>query len=356
MPVMLSDIASVINAEMVGKDIEINGVCGVDEAFEGCLTWAQNDKNYKKALASAVSAVIIDCRGTTTCLELVEGCGAPTDKSFLLAENPRLAFAKSISLFAPKHKLSGIHNTAVIGLSAKIGRNAAIGPNVVISDNVEIGDNAKIYAGCYIGEGASIGSGLILYPNVTILDKIIIGNNVIIHSGAVIGADGFGYVKDASKHIKIPQIGTVVIGDEVEIGANTCIDRATTTSTIIGRGTKIDNLIHLAHNVEIGQDCIIVAMTGIAGSSKVGDRTILAAQVGVSNHVKIGSDTMVLGKAGVTKDIPSSAVVSGFPAQNHRAELKYQSYLSLLPKTIDRLNKRITDLEKNETKNIKKYN
>jgi len=340
MSIKLSEIAKEINAEMFGKDVEINGVCGVDEAFEGCLTWAENDKNYKKALASPVSAVIIDCRGTLQC--------APTDKTLLLVDNPRLAFAKAIALFAPKHRLSGIDNTAVISPSAKIGKNAAIGPNVVISDSVKIGDDAKIYAGCYIGDGSSIGNGLILYPNVTILDKIIIGNNVIIHSGAVIGADGFGYVKDGSKHIKIPQIGTVIIEDDVEIGANTCIDRATTTATKIGRGTKIDNLIHLAHNVEIGQDCIIVAMTGIAGSSKVGDRTVLAAKVGVSHHVKIGSDTFVLGKAGVTKDIPSGAVVSGFPARPHRTELKYQSYLSLLPKTIEALKKRIEKLEKNQ--------
>lgn len=354
MSIKLSEIAKEINAEMSGKDIEIKGVCGVDEAFEGCLTWAENDKNFKKALASPVSAVIINSKdkasfdgstGSPLC-KLRTSCPVSTDKSFLLVENPRLAFAKSIYLFAPKHKLSGIHNMAVISSSAKIGKNAAIGPNVVIADNVKIGDDAKIYAGCYIGDGASIGNGILLYPNVTIMDKIIIGNNVIIHSGAVIGADGFGYVKDGSKHIKIPQIGTVVIEDDVEIGANTCIDRATTSSTKIGRGTKIDNLIHLAHNVEIGQDCIIVAMTGIAGSSKVGDRTILAAKVGVSHHIKIGSDAMVLGRAGVTKDIPSSAVVSGFPAQNHRSELKYQSYLSLLPKTIETLKKRIDELEK----------
>lgn len=337
MSIKLSDIAKQINAQMLGEDIYINGVCSIDECLEGSLTWAEDEKNYKKALVSKASAVVISIKNKPP-----HGISKP----LLIAENPKLAFAKSIYLFATKHKLSGISSTATISSSAKIGKNAAIGSNVVIGDDVKIGDNAKIYAGSYIGNGCEIGDNTVIYPNVSIMDKIIIGNNVIIHSGAVIGSDGFGYVKDVSKHIKIPQIGTVIIGDDVEIGANVCIDRATTNLTKIGRGTKIDNLIHIAHNVEIGEDCIIVAMTGIAGSSKVGDRVILAAQVGVAQHVSIGSDTMILGRSGVTKDIKSNVIISGFPAQNHRDELKYQSHLSLLPKTIESLKKRIEKLEK----------
>lgn len=336
MSIKLSDIAKHIDAQMLGEDIDISGVCSVDECLEGCLTWAEDEKNYKKALISEASAVVISVKNKPP-----HGAGKP----LLVTENPKLAFARSIYLFAPKHKLSGISGASTISLSAKVGKNAAIGSNVVIGEGVKIGDNAKIYAGSYIGNESEMGDNVVIYPNVSIMDKIIIGNNVIIHSGTVIGSDGFGYVKDASKHIKIPQIGTVIIGDDVEIGANVCIDRATINSTKIGRGTKIDNLIHIAHNVEIGEDCIIVAMTGIAGSSKVGDRVVLAAQAGVAHHVSIGSDTMILGRSGVTKDIKSNVIVSGFPAKNHRDELKYQSFLSLLPKTIEALKKRIEKLE-----------
>lgn len=338
-----SQIAQLTGAKLIGEDAEIFGVCGAEESGENCLAWAEDLKKYEKALTTSAKVIITDFKIAGT-----DGGKAPRNKTLLLTDNPRLAFAKAANLFAPKPKLTGIHESASFAPSAKLGKGVAIGANVVISENARIGDNVKIYAGVYIGEDSKIGNDTVIYPNVSIMDRVTIGDRVIIHSGSVIGSEGFGYVKEGVKHFKIPQLGAVSVGDDAEIGSNVCIDRSTTGVTRIGRGTKIDNLVHIAHNVSVGEDCIIVAMTGIAGSSKVGDRAVIAAQVGVKDHVNIGEDAFVLGRSGVTKDIPPKSMVSGYPAKPHREELKYQSFLSMLPKTIDELKKRIGDLEKDE--------
>ncbi|MFH1454159.1 MAG: UDP-3-O-(3-hydroxymyristoyl)glucosamine N-acyltransferase [Armatimonadota bacterium] len=323
-----SEIAREIKAELKGDDVEISG--------PSSIIWAADTRNFEKALNSTAGVIIASNKIKYTDIR---------GKTLLVAGDPKLAFAKVLGLFEVKTPLNGIHEKAVIDPEARLGKDVAVGPNAVINKGAVIGDNVQIHAGVYIGEGAEIGAGTVIYPNAVIFDRVFMGRSVIIYSGAVIGSEGFGYVKEGAKNFKIPQLGTVHIGDEAEIGSNTCVDRATTGATRIGRGTKIDNLVHIAHNVEIGEDCIIVAMTGVAGSSKVGDRVILAAQVGVSDHVKIGHDTMVLGRAGVTKEIKPKSMVSGFPAKSHREELKMQSYMTSLSKTIESFNKRIEELE-----------
>ncbi|OGC35284.1 hypothetical protein A2462_08600 [candidate division WOR-1 bacterium RIFOXYC2_FULL_41_25] len=236
-------------------------------------------------------------------------------KTALLVENPRKTMAILLALFAPKKKtLKGIHKTAIVPKSCKIGQGINIGPYVVLGENVSVGKGSRIDS------------------HVTIYDRVKIGKRVIIHSGARIGVDGFGYVQENGKHIKIPQIGTVIIEDDVEIYANVCISRATLGATIIGAGTKIDNLTHIAHNCKIGKDCAVVSLVGFAGSVTLGDRVYVAGQVGFSGHQTIGEDSIIMARAGVTKNIPARSIVSGFPAQDHQKELNYKASLRRIAK------------------------
>lgn len=272
------------------------------------------------------------------------------DKNLLKVSHTRLSMSKLLSIFfpisLPERK---IHEKAVIEQSCKLGNNLSIGPNVYIGNNSYIKDNSIIYPNVYIGDNVSLGKECIIYPNVTIYHNCLIGDRVIIHSGTVIGSDGYGFAQtEEKKHIKIPQVGNVIIGDDVEIGANVTIDRGTIGSTIIKKGTKIDNLVHIGHNVEIGEDSLIIAMVGISGSCKIGDRVILAGQVGVAGHLKIGNDVIIAAKSGVTTSIPDKSKVSGFPARNHMEELRFQASLRKVPeilKELKYLKKQIKSIE-----------
>ncbi|MDI6642137.1 MAG: UDP-3-O-(3-hydroxymyristoyl)glucosamine N-acyltransferase, partial [Elusimicrobiota bacterium] len=232
----------------------------------------------------------------------------------------------------------GIHQTAIISKSAKLGENVTIGPYTIIEADVSVGENTVISANCYIGRNSTIGKKCFIYPQVVIRENVTIGNEVIIHSGTVIGSDGFGYFKMQENthmltHIKIPQIGTVEIEDNVEIGACVTIDRATTGKTVIGSGTKIDNLVQIGHNVKIGKNCIIVSQAGIAGSVKIGNNVTIAGQAGIKDHIIIGDGAVVAAQSGVIGDVKHGEIVSGYPARPHKEALKVQAFINKLALT-----------------------
>jgi UDP-3-O-[3-hydroxymyristoyl] glucosamine N-acyltransferase len=241
-----------------------------------------------------------------------------------------------------------VHPNAVIGKNVSLGKDVAIGPYAVVADNVSIGEKTVIYSGCYIGHHTKIGSETLIYPNVSIRERTTIGSRVIIHSGTVVGSDGFGFATIKGMHHKIPQIGTVVIEDEVEIGANVTIDRARFDKTFIGKGTKIDNLVQIAHNVAIGENSIVVAQAGISGSTVIGKGVTLAGQAGLVGHITVGDGAIVAAQAGVTKSIPPNTLVSGYPAKPHDVARKVNACLQNLPKlyeSVNELKKKIKELE-----------
>jgi len=334
----LKEIAKIIGGEIVGDaDVMITGVCGIKEAEEGDLTFVANPKYAPLMNATKASAIIVS-KDTES-----------SPKPIIKTENPSLAFAKMVSLLAPNEMShpKGIDPKAVVGKNVKLGKNVAIEAYAFISDNAQIGDNTVIYSGVYIGAHTKIGNDCILYPRTTIRERITIGDRVIIHNGAVIGSDGFGFAAVEGVHHKIPQIGTVVVENDVEIGANVTIDRARFGQTLIGKGTKIDNLVQIAHNVEIGENSIIVAQSGISGSTKIGKNVILAGQSGIVGHITIGDNAIVAAKSGVAKSIPADTMVFGYPAKPIEKTKRINACLQLLPKlfkTVAAIEKRMKDL------------
>ncbi|HBH62835.1 MAG TPA: UDP-3-O-(3-hydroxymyristoyl)glucosamine N-acyltransferase [Nitrospiraceae bacterium] len=325
----LRELAALIGGRIAGDpEVEITGVAGIENAKEGDITFLHNN-NYIPEVSASALIVKEEIDGLTL--------------SLLVADNPQLTFARALEVFYVKpYRPSGISERAVIGSNVKMGDDVSVHPNAYISNDVELGSRVTLSSGVFLGEGVTVGDDSFIYPNVTIREKVRIGKKVIVHSGAVIGSDGFGYVPEKGSHYKIPQVGGVIVEDDVEIGANVCIDRATVGNTIIGCGTKIDNLVQVAHNVKIGRNCIIVAQVGISGSVEIGDGAIIAGQVGVKDHVKIGAGTIVAAQAGVTGDIPAGQIYSGTPAIPHGTSLRAQSLYSKLPELV----KRMREIEK----------
>lgn len=338
MQISLQKLAEFIGGEIVGdSETVIMGAADITDAHEGDVVFAESPKLLEVAAKCGASAII-------TRVELPQ-----IDISRINVVNPRYAFAKALEAFSPmRYKENGIHPSCFIGEGTVIGKNPSIGYNAFISRNVVIGDNVWIHPLAYISENVRIGDNSVIHPFVTIYDSVTIGCDVTIHSGTVIGADGFGYTRVGSEHYKIPQIGEVIIGDRVEIGANVTIDRARTGRTSIGCGTKIDNLVHIAHNVTIGENCIVIAQVGISGSVTIGDRVLLTGQAGVVDHVTIGDDAIVCGRAGVIGDIEPGSFVSGYPARPHREQMRMHAAQKKLPnllRTVKELEKRIKELE-----------
>ncbi|MEW6714534.1 MAG: UDP-3-O-(3-hydroxymyristoyl)glucosamine N-acyltransferase [Nitrospirota bacterium] len=329
----LREIAGIIGGSIVGNpDVEITGASGINEARQGDITFLSGKKKSPDLSGIKASAIIVK--------EEIKGL-APA--SMLLIDNPYLAYAKALELFHKKpYKPSGISSKAVIGNNVSFGNDVSIYPLAYVSSNAQIGSRVSIFPGAYIGEGVIIGDNSVIFPNVSIMEGTRIGMGVTVHSGTVIGSDGFGYVPVSGTYYKMPQVGGVIIEDEVEIGANVTIDRATTADTIIGLGTKIDNSVHIAHNVKIGRHCIIVAQVGIAGSVEIGDGVIIGGQAGVIEHMKIGNGAVISAKTGVTEDIPDGQTTSGYPSMPHKDWLRTQSSLRRLPEYI----KRIHELER----------
>jgi len=336
----LKEIAGFISGELIGDgQIVITGVNGIKDALPGDITFLANPKyapliNSTSASAIITSKDIVDCK-----------------KPIIRTDNPSLAFSKVISLVSPDtdfHPSPGVHPSAVMGKGVKLGEGVFIGAYVVIDDNVKIGKNSVIYPGTFIGRDSAIGDEALIYPNVSIRERTVIGRKVIIHSGTVIGSDGFGFVTVDGAHHKIPQVGSVEIGDNVEIGANVTIDRARFDKTIIGSGTKIDNLVQIAHNVVIGKNCLIVAQVGISGSTVIEDGVILAGQVGVVGHITVGKGAVVTAQSGVSKSIEPGTISSGSPAQPVESFRKVNACIQNLPRFVDTiraLKKKIEELE-----------
>lgn len=339
MEMKLKEVADLVEGEVVGDpNIVITGVSGLKEAKEGDISFLANSKYQSLLEETKASAVIVDNSVEAENTVLIK-----TDK-------PSSAFTKvvdkicGISQIHPK----GIDSTAIIGKNTKLGKNVAVGPYSIIGDDVVIGDNTIIYGGVYIGDKTVVGNDSVFYPQVVIRERISIGSNVIIHSGTVIGSDGFGFNMVDGIQQKIPQIGTVVVEDDVEIGANVTIDRARFDKTFIGKGTKIDNLVQIAHNVIIGQNCIIVAQTGVSGSTVIGKNVILAGQSGIVGHITVGDGAIVAAQSGVTKSVEPNTIVSGYPATLHSEAKKINANLRRLPgisKKVKELEEKIIQLE-----------
>ena len=342
----LSEIAKLVGGQLCGDpEIVITGISGIKEAKEGEITFLANPK-YDSLLQATHASAVITSKETESSF-----------KPLIKTDNPSVAFAKIVNVFAPNATChpKGIHPSAIISPKAKLGSNVAVGAYTIIEDNSEIDDGAIIYGNCYIGNETKIGKKTIIYPNVSIRERISVGNNVIIHCGAVIGSDGFGFAKVKGVQEKIPQIGTVVIEDDVEIGANVTIDRARFDKTFIGKGTKIDNLVQIAHNVIIGENCLIIAQAGISGSTVLGKEVIIAGQAGLVGHITVGDNAIAAAQAGVTKSIPPNTMVSGYPARPHDVAKRVNACVQGLPEIYNRikeLEQKIKDLEtKFENKN-----
>lgn len=325
MRMRLGELAEKLGLPLHGNpEIEITGVAGIREAQAGDLSFLGSPK-YEPYLASTVASAIIMPEVRADCRIAV-----------LLSPDPRLAFVRALKLFEG-NRLGiepGIHATAIIGRNVTLGADVAIGPHVVIAEDVVLGDRTAILAGSYVGRGVRIGADGLVYPNVVIREDSIIGARVILHAGVVIGADGFGFARDGETIRKIPQIGNVEIGDDVEIGANSTIDRATTGTTRIGSGTKLDNLVMIAHNVQVGRNGFLCAQVGVSGSTVVGDNVTFAGQSGVIGHVEIGDGVQVGAQGGVTKSIPAGTSVSGYPALPHQQARRIYASLRFLPEMI----------------------
>ncbi len=326
--IRLKEIASLVQGELVGDgDVEISGAAGLEEAEEGEIAFLLSTKHIKSLDISKATCVIIP-RG-------VRRSGGMS----LSVEDPHAALVKLASVLCPKKRPcpEGIDPRSVVEEGASVGEGGAIGPLCYIGERAEIGARTVIHRQVYVGEGVRIGQDCEIYPQVAIREKVEIGSRVIIHPGAVIGSDGFGFVTKKGMHHKIPSLGKVIVEDDVEIGANVTIDRATFGATKIGRGTKIDNLVHIGHNVTIGENCLLVAQVGIGGSTKIGRNVTLAGQAGLVDHLDIGDNVKIGAQAGVIKSIPPNTVVSGYPARPHKDAMKVYAATQKLPELMKRL-------------------
>lgn len=322
----LSAIASALHARLENgsPEIEIQGLNGIEEAGPGELTFVSNPKYAQAARSTKASAVIV-----------AEDFPAITAAT-LRVKDPYLSFARALELFHPAQPYPpGVHPTAVIDPSARIGKDAHIGPYVVIGPKVQIGSNAVLLAHVVIYRESQIGNRFFAHAHSVVRENCRIGNNVILQNGVVLGGDGFGFAKTAEgRWYKIPQPAPVVIGDDVEIQANSCIDRASVGETRIGRGVKVDNLVQVGHGTHVGEDALLCAQVGLAGSTVIGKRVILTGQVGVVGHCTVGDNAIVTPQTGVAADIGPGAFVSGSPAVDHRAWLKYSAILPRLPEIL----------------------
>ncbi|MBL7084823.1 MAG: UDP-3-O-(3-hydroxymyristoyl)glucosamine N-acyltransferase [Candidatus Omnitrophica bacterium] len=333
----VAELAKILDGEVVGDgSVTIRGVSGIKEAKTGEIAFVANPR-YASLIDKTHASAIITSKDVKA---------AP--KPIIRTENSSLAFAKVVSLFAPSEirPPQGIHPSTVIGKNVKLGKDVAIQAYCVVEDNAEIGDRTILYAGVYVAQYTKLGKDCVVYPHVSIRERVVIGERVIIHNGTVVGSDGFGFAKLKETHRKIPQIGTVVIEDDVEIGANVTIDRARFDKTVIGRGSKIDNLVQIAHNVVIGENSIVVAQAGISGSTVIGKNVTLAGQAGLVGHITVGDNAIVAAQAGVTKSVAANTCVSGYPAKPHQIAKRINAYVQKLPD----LFKRLAQLEKKVNK------
>ncbi len=344
MEVMLSEIADIVGGRIIGNsETVICGVASFEDAKGYDITFAGDAGFLKKIEETGAGAIIVPLNFSESSKDLIQ------------VNNPKVAFTKVLNLFYPPSvPTPGISSSAHLGSEFKCGRDVSIAPNVVIGDNVILGDRVSIYPCSYIGDSVVIGDDVKIYSNVSVLERCTIGNRVIIHAGTVIGSDGFGFSSDGKKYYKISHTGIVRIDDDVEIGACNTIDRATFGKTWICRGVKTDNLVHVAHNVKVGEDTLLIAQAGIGGSSSIGRHSIIAGQAAIADHITIGDNVTVAGKAGVAKSVQDGEILSGVPAIPHKLWLKVQNIIPKLPdlrKKLIEIEKRLERLEKKDGEN-----
>jgi len=335
----LAEIAKWVGGAVRGNaSTRISGVAGIEEADRSQITWLTDERFAPQLSASKAGAVLVHDRF------------GETPMPALLCEKPALAIIAILERFAepiPRPQ-PGVHRLACVAKSAKLGKDICIGPHVVIGESAEIGDQAVLHANVYLGDQTQLGNNCELWPGVVVRERCVLGNRVVIHPNTTIGADGFGYEFAGDRHIKIPQTGNVEIGDDVEIGANCTIDRAKFGSTRIGAGTKIDNLVQVAHNVRIGPCCIIVAQCGIAGSTRLGQGVVLGGKVGVKDHVVLHDGVTAGACTCISKDVPAGSKVFGIPAMDYEQWVRERAKVRRLPQLADQLKaliKRVDRLE-----------
>jgi len=329
MPFTAAELAKHLQGEVLGNGaVVLTGFAPADQAQTGDLTFAENESYFACAEQSAASAILVDNKFKSA------------KKVLIRVSNARIAFAKVLPLFFPEPAFpSGIHPTAIVATSAKLDPAVHIGPYCVIGERTRIGARSALQEANHVGPDCRLGEDVNLFPNVTLYPRTEIGHRVRIHSGTVVGSDGFGYVLDGGVHRKVPQIGNVIIGDDVEIGANVTIDRGALGPTTIGKGTKIDNLVQIAHNVTIGENCLVVAQAGIAGSTQLGNYVVLGGQVGLAGHLKIGNRVSIAAQSGVMHDIKDGEKWFGYPAQPDRQAKRQMIALQQLPELLRRVSK-----------------
>lgn len=323
-----SEIAQLVGGTLVGDGaVRISGINSIRQARIGDLTFL-SDRRYNQFLETTGASAVLVTRNVSK-----------ANRPIIQVDDPYAAMQQVLELDAlqPLAAGPGIHPTAVVDPSARIAETTTIGPNAVIGPNVEIESGGTIHAGVFIGDSTKIGADALVYPNVTLRERIVIGDRCIIHAGAVIGADGFGFNNVDGRHQKIPQTGTVRIGDDVEIGANTAIDRATFGETVIGTGTKVDNFVQIGHNCEIGNHCIVCGNAGIAGSTIIADHVVVGAGAGISGHIEIGAGAMIGGYSGVTRSLKPGEIVFGYPAVELGRSKRMHAALRQLPDALKRL-------------------
>jgi len=319
----LSEFAKTAGAAVIGNgDVEISGVCSVENLKPGCVAFLEKKRDAATLIESGEKPAALICADTAG----LEGL------NLLVCDNPRLVFIEALKIFHPEPEFEpGIHPAASVHPEADIDPSAHIGACAVVERGARIGARSAVMPCAYVGPDASVGADCRLHPQCAVLRGCELGDRVILHSGVVIGGDGFGYMQHEGKHLKIPQIGRVVVEDDVEIGANSAVDRAALEETRICAGAKIDNLVQIGHNCRIGRGVVLCGQAGIAGSCDIGDYVVLAGQAGIGDHIKVGAKAIIGGQAGVIRDVPEGKFYSGMPAQPHRETMRAYSALGRLP-------------------------
>lgn len=335
----LADLAAAIGGTVSGDgDVRISGIAPLDRAGAGQLSFLASPKYAPLLLESKAAAVLVTP-------ELKDAPGRCANRVVVAKPHEAILALLPRLYRQPERPFTGVHPTAVVDPTAEVDADACIEAFAVIGARVRIGRGAWIGAHCVIGEGAQLGADVRLYPQVTLYPGVTLGDRVAVHSGTRIGSDGFGYVFQDGAHQKLPHVGGCVIGHDVEIGANCTIDRGSIDQTVIGDGTKIDNLVHVAHNVRIGRLCLMAAQVGIAGSVRIGDGVVMAGQVGVSGHVTIGDKVTLTAQAGIVGNVPSGEMWGGFPARPHREQMRSYAALAKLPEWMKRIDRTLRDGE-----------